>query len=257
MGVRPAFTTKSGLNDLVSEYFERAAFILVDGLMRTFPDDGFVGTIPVEHQDFANADNETGPTWRINALDGETNFAQGLPLYAVSIALTFNAQPLMGVVFAPAYDWLFDGVVGMGLRRNGEPVRVSDIDTLTQSMLSSGQKHWDVDGHTTFAEYAALASRARGIQRLGCPSLEMAFVACGYFEGYWGYDVEAFDAAAGSTLVLAGGGWVSALDGEYSPFHPGQGSRILATNGRIHEDLGNLLGQYGSPPHPPPDVGWG
>ncbi|BAS28826.1 inositol monophosphatase family protein [Limnochorda pilosa] len=193
-----------------------------------------------------------GLRWIVDPLDGTTNFAHGLPLFSVSIALEVDGELAVGVVYDPAAGELFDAVRGRGARLNGRPVHVSAVDTLQEALLVTGFPYdlWRDEGEDNLDYFARFARRCQGVRRLGSAALDLAYVAAGRLDGYWELKIHAWDIAAGALLVQEAGGRLSTLDGD--PFRV-DGGRILASNGHLHEAMlqvlarGRLGGEGGRP----------
>ena len=236
-GKRPSYKTKAGDKDLVTEYDEASERCIVQGLVDAFPEDGLIGEEGTRRDETGGQ----GLVWHIDPLDGTANFAHSLPTFSVSIGLMHHGKPVLGVVHAPVFGWTFEGIVSLSgnrLTRDGEDVGVSNIEDLSRSLLATGFPYSPEAPHPNFSEFQALSRRVHGIRRLGSAAMDLAFVACGHFDGYWERGISSWDLAAGAALVLAGGGQVSEIDG--TPFVAETG-QILATNGHLHRDLGKAL----------------
>jgi len=177
-------------------------------------------------------------TWVVDPVDGTTNYAHGLPMVAVSVALWKDGRVGMGAVFIPVLDELFWAVRGQGAFLNGEPVSVSRESVMQSALIATGfpySFYSEVDDVCERLRRVLLASQ--GIRRMGSAAIDLAYTACGRFEGYYETGLKPWDTAAGWLLVEEAGGRVSGLDGPYAL----GGHMIVATNGRVHEDLLTLL----------------
>lgn len=173
--------------------------------------------------------------WMIDPLDGTTNYTHQYPVVAVSIALLFKGEPVVGVVYNPIMDELFQAAHGMGATLNGQPLRVSQVETLERSLLASGFPYDRKENpNNNYGSFCRLTHLTQGVRRGGAASIDMAYVAAGRLEGYWEGGIKPWDVAAGVVLVLESGGRVSAFDGTSLDLTSG---KMLATNGRIHSDL--------------------
>ena len=175
--------------------------------------------------------------WLVDPIDGTVNFAHGLPLWSISIALEDDHQrPLVGVVAAPALGWWFEAIAGHGARdHSGAPLRVSAQTRLDQALLSTGFPY-DRATHpvNNFAEWEHLQRVAGACRRLGCASIDLCLVACGWLDGYWERRLKPWDVAAGGLVVAEAGGTVTSMtNGTFEP-HSGE---VVATNGAIHNEL--------------------
>jgi myo-inositol-1(or 4)-monophosphatase len=181
----------------------------------------------------------TGPVWIIDPLDGTTNFAHGLPWFAVSIAYAERSRSQVGVIYCPVQDELFCGCRGSGAWLNGKPIRVSGVLALDKSLLATGFPY-DVRKKSAkvMAVLEAVLIRVQGVRRAGAAALDLAYVACGRLDGFWEIKLKPWDTAAGQLLLEEAGGKISDFwGGSYSPFIP----EILATNSLIHKELLSVI----------------
>lgn len=179
-------------------------------------------------------------TWIIDPLDGTTNFAHGLPFVANSIALWHRDRVVLGVVNLPLMGELFTAWEGEGAWLNGTPSLVSSASVMEECVLATGFPY-AIDEHleVVLQNLRTLLPLTRGIRRPGAAALDLAYVACGRYDGFYESALNPWDTAAGLLLVKEAGGVVS----EYvptTPYHFGS-KTILATNGHIHRELGGLL----------------
>ena len=180
-----------------------------------------------------------GLTWYVDPLDGTTNYVHGHPFFCVSIGLMQDEEPVAGAVVAPVLDLRYRAVrplAGEGeALRNDERCAVSPVGALNRSLLGTGfPTSRDTAPDNNFGSFIEVKRAAQAVRRCGAAAIDLCFVADGTYEGYWERRVHAWDVCAGSALVLAAGGRVTALDGGAPRYHQG---RIVATNGLIHEEL--------------------
>jgi myo-inositol-1(or 4)-monophosphatase len=177
--------------------------------------------------------------WIIDPLDGTTNFAHGLPTCCVSIALTKAEQPLIGVIWCPFTDELFSAVQGQGAFLNGRRISVSTIGRVRDSLLVTGFPY-NVKSilEAVMKRFTRCLATSQGVRRLGSAALDLSYVAAGRFEAFWEENLQPWDVAAGHLIVAEAGGCVTNFDNQ--PFKPEMKS-ILASNGRIHNEMINLL----------------
>ncbi|HKU68313.1 MAG TPA: inositol monophosphatase family protein [Candidatus Baltobacteraceae bacterium] len=212
--------------DLVTLADRASERVIVERLRRDYPSAAILGE---EGGVYRGDERER---WIVDPLDGTTNYAHGYPLFCISIGYERDGEIRAGVVYAPLMNELFTAERGAGAFRNGEPMHVSEIASLAHAMVVTGFKPYDYE---TNAPYFAEAShRAQAVRRDGAAALDLAYTAMGRFDGFWEFDLAPWDMAAGVLLVREAGGTVSATD---APEFDLAGRSVLATNGRIHEEL--------------------
>lgn len=177
--------------------------------------------------------------WIIDPLDGTTNYAHGYPCFCVSIALEHAGEIQIGVVYDPTRDEMFAAEKGQGANLNEKPMRVSQVEDLNAAMLCTGFPY-NVRERPNFArDFVNFTMNAQAVRRDGSASLDLAYLACGRFDGFWEDGLNAWDVAAGVLLIEEAGGRVTDYQGArldiYTP-------KVLATNGRIHEAMRRVLG---------------
>lgn len=219
--------------DLVTEADNEAEKSVLEYLKSHFKNHGFIG------EEGSSKDQNTEYTWVIDPLDGTVNYAHQFPFFAVSIALMHNKNPIVGVIYNPYFDELFQAELGCGARLNGVSIKVSETSALPKSLLASGFAY---DRRETkdnnYFEFCHLTNITHGVRRLGSAALDLAYVACGRLDGYWERGIKVWDIAAGSLIVKEAGGKISAYDSSELDIFSG---RILATNGKIHKSLSEEL----------------
>ena len=177
--------------------------------------------------------------WIVDPLDGTTNFAHGYPVFCVSIALEHRGEILLGVVYDPMRDELFAAERGGGSSLNNRPIRVSRIDDLLQSLLSTGFPY-DIKTSTlkNLDHWSNFAMNAQALRRDGAAALDLCYVACGRFDGFWELNLSPWDTAAGALIVEEAGGRVTNFKGDkFSNYTP----QVLASNGLIHDRMIEVL----------------
>lgn len=245
--------TKSVSVDLVTDTDQAAERLILDRLRAAHPEHAILS----EETGAIEASQSTAPAvcWVIDPLDGTTNFAHGVPHFAVSVAAvdlpagsagasSFDARaarPLAGAVYDPMRDELFVAHDGGPTTLNGRPVSVSGEADLGSSLLATGFPY-DRREHADFylSFWRAFMVAARDVRRIGAAALDLAWVACGRVDGFWEWRLKPWDVAAGNLLVRCAGGRVSDFAGADPGVDAGQ---TLASNGRIH---GQLLDVFGS-----------
>lgn len=176
--------------------------------------------------------------WIIDPLDGTTNYAHGYPCFAVTIALEHEGEIVVGVTFDPTRNELFAAERGRGASLNNKPLRVSQTESLSDALLVTGFPY-NFKSRPDFAKNLnAFLLKARGVRRDGSAAIDLAYVACGRFDGMWEEGLNPWDVAAGVLLVEEAGGQVSGYDGSkldiYTP-------PILVSNGLIHSEMKDVL----------------
>lgn len=227
--------TKSRPIDLVTEVDRACEALIVEGLRRARPGDDILAEEGGVHA-------AQGAAWRwiVDPLDGTVNFAHGYPCFCVSIGVERDGRRHVGVVYDPLRDELFEAVAGGGARRNGRPIRVSEAATVQRALLATGFAYDAHDSADDNLERLARAvKQAGGVRRDGSAAIDLCYVACGRFDGYWELKLHPWDVAAGLLIVEEAGGRTSDLRGGPAP---ADGREILASNGRLHEALLALLG---------------
>lgn len=187
------------------------------------------------------SDTEPGElTWIIDPIDGTTNFANGLPFVANSIALWQRDRVVLGVVNLPLLGEMFSARLGDGTRLNGKPVAVSAEGAMEQALLATGFPY-AIDEHleTILRNLKMILPRAQGVRRVGAAALDLAYVACGRYEGFFESALNPWDTAAGWLLVREAGGRVTEYDA--SKDYALRSKTVLATNGVIHDELSRLI----------------
>ena len=183
--------------------------------------------------------------WVVDPLDGTTNFAHGLPTFAVSIALEDAGVPVVGVVYDPMRDELFVARKGGGATLNGAPIHVSLVDQLIASILVTGFSY-DFARRAHQAEiWRDFLTRVQAIRQTGSAALNLCYIAAGRLDGYWERGISPWDVAAGAIMVTESGGTVTDMRG--GAFRSDD-REILASNGRLHGELLGVIATHESPP---------
>jgi myo-inositol-1(or 4)-monophosphatase len=230
---RPAVTEK-GRADLVTEYDLASERLIRQRLAQRTPE---IAVVAEEQGGSAAAGNAR--TWYCDPLDGTTNFVHGHFFFCVSIGVAEAGRPIAGAVVAPALSSHWLGWEGGPALRNAEPCRVSDTSELGNALLATGfPSDRTQAGTNNFEAFTRVKPRVRGVRRCGSAALDLCLVADGTYDAYWERRLNAWDLMAGSALVLAAGGTISALDGTPPDLSVGH---ILASNGQIHAELLSLL----------------
>ncbi|GAC1504211.1 MAG: inositol monophosphatase family protein [Vulcanimicrobiaceae bacterium] len=214
--------------DLVTDADRAAETLILKRLRAEFPKSTIIGEESGVH---AGSSSER---WYVDPLDGTTNYAHGYPLFCVSIGYERSGELLAGVIYAPYYDELFEAQKGAGATLNGRALAVSHWESVAESLVCTGFHPADFSRNA--ANFELMSGHAQAVRRDGSAALDLAAVASGRFDGFWELDLHSWDVEAGGT--------VTAIDG--GPFRV-EGGSILATNGRVHDEMSELLSEGGTP----------
>jgi myo-inositol-1(or 4)-monophosphatase len=176
--------------------------------------------------------------WIIDPLDGTTNYAHGYPCFCVTLALEHNGEIVVGVTFDPTRNELFAAEKGNGATLNNKSIQVSDTQELKDALLVTGFPYNAREREDFASHFTGFTHKSRGIRRDGSAAIDMAYVACGRFDGFWEEGLQAWDVAAGVLLIEEAGGRVSYYDDSaFSIYKP----PICASNNLIHAEMLEVL----------------
>ena len=233
LGKRRQIAFKGSPTNLVTEMDRRAEALIIEAIQAEFPGDAILS------EERGTLGGPSGRRWIIDPLDGTTNYAHGIPIFCVSIALEVDGQTRLGVVYDPNFDECFVAGRGRGARRNGERLSVSEAATLNESLVATGLPYNIRETpRNNLAEFGAFSLRCQGVRRMGSAVLYFCYVAAGRLDGYWELRVGPWDAAAGVLMVEEAGGRVTNLEG--GPLNP-ERPEVVASNGRIHDEMLRVL----------------
>jgi myo-inositol-1(or 4)-monophosphatase len=225
-----------GLNDLVSYVDKTTEEKIVAALQRVIPGAGFI----TEEKTISKTGDRYN--WIIDPLDGTTNFIHGLPVYSVSIALQEYDELVLGVVYEINQDECFYAWKGAPAYLNGRQIKVSDTPTIGKSLLATGFPYYDFKKQPAYIElFAELMRNCHGLRRLGSAAVDLAYTACGRFDGYYEYNLNAWDIAAGIVIVRQAGGEVVNFKGGDETMNTRE---LLATNGKITAEMLETIQKY-------------
>ncbi len=231
-GCRESAEGKGQSRNLVTAADRAAESAVLAVLRARFPDDAIVA------EEGAPEPTAAPRYWCVDPLDGTNNFAHGLPLFCVSVALVVDGVPRVGVIDAPLLGEVH-ATDGEGATLNGEDVRVSATETVADGVFATGfayDRENLPDDNT--ANFRSVLMACRGMRRCGSAALDLAWVACGRLDGYWELWLNSWDLAAGAALVRAAGGEVTDLCAADTWL---SGRHVAATNGHLHAELLSLL----------------
>jgi myo-inositol-1(or 4)-monophosphatase len=177
--------------------------------------------------------------WYVDPLDGTTNFAHGYPVFCVSLGLEHRGRRIAAVIYDPTRDELFSAEQGRGAALNGETMHVSKTATLRESLLATGFPSHKRHKNPNIFFYHQITLHTHGVRRAGSAALDLCNVACGRFDGFWEFNLNPWDTAAGVLIVEEAGGRVTRFDGSSFELNSRE---TLASNGLLHDAL---LGEFG------------
>jgi len=221
---------KSTATDLVSDADRDAEALLRERILAARPGDAILG------EEQGEQSGRSGFRWVIDPLDGTINYLFGLPGWSVSVACEDSQGVLIGVVHDPLRDETFTAVRGGGASRNGQPVAVSGTASLETALIATGFSYRRDERAIQARALAMVLPAVRDIRRLGSAALDLAYVACGRFDGYYETGPSHWDLAAGSLLVTEAGGVVSPLAGVGS-----SGDGVVAAGQALHDSLSEMV----------------
>jgi myo-inositol-1(or 4)-monophosphatase len=225
---------KEGINNLVTEVDHLAEQKIISVIKATYPTHSIIGEESGENIQLSDYQ------WVIDPIDGTVNFAHGIPLCCVSIGLLLNGSVLMGAVYNPMMNELFFAEKGKGATLNGKPIKVSGKSDFKTAFLVTGFPYkWPENSlEHPVKVFERMVLEGLPIRRLGSAAIDLCWVACGRFDGFWEYNLSAWDVAAGYLIVLEAGGTITDFEGNIGNVFDKQ---TLATNGLIHKDILSVI----------------
>jgi len=218
-----------GFNDFVTHVDKEAEQRLISELKKMTPDAGFIA----EEDQSLKASSEYN--WIIDPIDGTTNFIHSIPVFAISIALSFKDETVLGIVYEINSDECFHAIKGGRAFLNDQVISVSKNEKLSNGLIATGFPYNDFSLLEPYLSlFKDVMQSSRGIRRLGSAAVDLAYVACGRFDVFYEYSLKPWDIAAGAFIVQQAGGRVTDFRGK-SDFIFGQ--RIIATNNVLHHDF--------------------
>ena len=218
-----------GQHNFVTEVDRHAEEILVNGLSEILPEAGFIA-----EEGTSNRKGELF-NWVIDPLDGTTNFIHGVFPFAISVGLLEKEEVVAGVVYEFGLDECFYSWKGGGAWLDGSPIRVSDVEIVNRALIATGFPYTDFSYLSEFLESIRFFMKhSHGLRRLGSAATDIAYVACGRYDGFYEYGLHPWDVAAGILLVKEAGGEVSDFGGYENPLFT---EDIVCSNGHIHNEF--------------------
>jgi myo-inositol-1(or 4)-monophosphatase len=224
--------------DLVTEVDEQAEQVISEILLGAFPAYGMLA------EEGGSLAGEKDARWIVDPLDGTTNYAHGLPIFCVSVALERSGEVVLGVVHDPIRDEVYVAERGGGATLNGEPIRVSDTEELIQALIATGFPYDRLKMPEALELFARFTAMTRGMRRLGSTALDLSYVAAGRLDGYYERGIWAWDIAAGGLILEEAGGRVTDYGGGTLDL---EGREIVASNGVLHAAMTKLTGEDNQP----------
>ena len=233
---------QKGVIDLVTEFDKRSEDVILSFIQREFPDHAILA----EESGHNNKISEY--EWVVDPLDGTTNYAQGIPLFVVTIGLLRNNSPLLGVVYDPFRDEIFSAELGSGATLNKRPIHVSAQSDLGQAVIAT-EFPYDLRTNTlnNLDQFVQFQQRTRAIRNLGCSALQCSWTAMGRLDGHWEFGVNAWDIGAGVLIVREAGGRVTFRNYDENFM---SSDSILVSNGLLHEQMLRVLIEGSEAPLP-------
>ena len=226
--------SEKGPGDFVTSADKRTEKILIDELQKAHPDYGII----TEETGIINKSN-TKNRWIIDPIDGTMNFLNGIPQFAISIGYEEDNEIKCGVIFNPILNEMFCAERGNGAYLNNSRIRVSKKKKIKDAMLvTGGPKGASKIKDKIFSEYINVSKNVSNVRKFGSAALDIAYVACGRFDGSWQRGLNYWDIAAGIIILKEAGGFVEFFEkDEKFPLK----KNILATNSNIHGELKDLI----------------
>jgi len=222
-------TNKEGINNPVTEADHAAEKAIMSVIKSKFPDHYILS------EEAGEIVQDSNFKWIIDPIDGTINFAHGIPLNCVSIGIEQNGEMILGAVYNPHMNEFFLAERGKGATLNDKPIMVSKQDKAINSCLVTGFPYTYINMENGPLEvFERFIRKGVPVRRLGSAAIDLCWVACGRFDGFYEHKLEAWDSAAGYLMVEEAGGKVTDFEGKkFSPYQ----HRILATNGKIHDHV--------------------
>ena len=223
-----------GPGDFVTSADKRTEKILIDELQKAHPEYGII----TEETGIINKSN-TEKRWVIDPIDGTMNFLNGIPQFAISIGYEEKGEIICGVIFNPIINEMFIAEKGNGAYLNNSRIRVSNKNKIKDALLvTGGPKGNSKIKNKIFSEYINVSNNVSNVRKFGSAALDIAYVACGRFDGYWQRELNYWDIAAGIIILKEAGGFINFFEEDKdNPLK----KNIIASNSNIHNELLDLI----------------
>jgi myo-inositol-1(or 4)-monophosphatase len=221
--------SKSSIVDLVTEADKKSEELILNFIKKEYPDHAILSEESGKH------DKESDYLWIVDPLDGTNNFAHGLPIFSISIALQYKGDTVLGVVYLPILDEMFSTIKGEGAFLNGTQITVTEKPELNHAVVASGFPYDKATHKANNISYiSAIIPQLRGFRRMGSAAIDLAYVAAGFLDGYWEMNLNSWDAAAGELLVKEAKGKVVYFRDDRNISLIAAGKKIAS---RLHEEI--------------------
>ncbi len=221
--------------DFVTSADKKVEKILIQELTKAHPDYGIIS----EEKGYINKNNKEN-RWIIDPIDGTTNFMNGIPQFAISIGYEVKGEIVCGIIFDPIKNEIFMAEKGNGAFLNNSRIRVTNKKKVKDSLLvTNGPKKSNKNADLIFDEYIKVSKQTDfPIRKLGSASLDIAYVASGRFDGFWQWDLNYWDVAAGAIILKEAGGFIDIINSDKEKHLK---KNVIATNSHIHKELSDLI----------------
>lgn len=215
--------------NLVTEIDKKCEELIIEGLESSFPEHDILA------EEGSGSRKDSHYKWIIDPLDGTTNFAHGYPLFCVSIALEYQEEIVVGVVYDPNLDELFTAIKGEGSFLNDKKIQVSQIKELNRALVSTGFAYnLRETTKNNIKEFGTMLHQAQAVRRDGVAAIDLCYVACGRYDAFWELNLFPWDVAAGGLILTEAGGVVTNYKNEIFSVYE---KEIAASNGKIHNEI--------------------
>jgi len=228
--------SKQSKHDLVTEYDTRVEAEILSMIRDEFPDHSFLC-------EESGASGNSDYLWIIDPLDGTVNFAHNIPMFCTSIAVAHKGEIVVGVIYNPMVNELFIAEKGRGATLNGKKLKVTETKKIRDGIVATGFPYNVAENpHHCIDQFAHITKLGIPIRRIGSAAIDLAYVACGRFDGFWEVVLNPWDFAAGTLLVREAGGKVTTMENGEIPLQ--EASSIIASNTILHDETLEHLSYY-------------